>query len=212
MTQPPAQTIWIARHGTRIDMINPAWPDTAQRPFDPHLADQGHAEAECLAQRLADEPIDAVYASPFLRALQTAAPIARATGAPLRIEPGICEWLNSEWFTCVPEVLPNAKVNWTCEHLDTEYRSPDEMRFPETWEQLAERAARTIRRLAATGQNLVLIGHGSSVIGTVAALLGRVAEDGPPAPPTSLYKLVRYDDQWKLELEADTSHLKKQAD
>ena len=207
MTQQTDQTIWIARHATRIDMVDPDWKASADRPFDAHLAEIGHVEADALARRLADEPIDAVYASPFLRALETAAPLAVRTGAPLRIEPGVGEWLQAEWFATMPEMLPGDQVACIAERWDRTYRSPSQLCCPETWEQMASRAADTIHRLAATGENFVLVGHGASVYGTVAALLGRVAENLDPIPPASVYKIVRRGDQWDAELEADASHL-----
>ena len=53
MSTQPEQTIWIARHGTRIDMIETNWKATAERPFDPHLADEGLAPIE-IAQQLSE--------------------------------------------------------------------------------------------------------------------------------------------------------------
>ena len=40
------------------------------------LSDQGRAEAEAVAERLADHKLDAIYASPIDRTVQTAQPIA----------------------------------------------------------------------------------------------------------------------------------------
>ena len=48
------------------------------------LNETGEAQASALAGRLAAEPIEAVYASPLLRAQQTAAPLAAALGLAVR--------------------------------------------------------------------------------------------------------------------------------
>ena len=207
MTCEPEQVVWIARHGTRVDNIDPAWKATAERPFDPELAPQGVAEAWKLARRLEGERIDFVYASPFLRAVQTAAPIAEIAGNPIRIEPGFGEWMLPMWFESVPELLPEAEVGWSCSSLDTSYVSPFLMRCPEVWEEMIRRTGETIRRVAADGCNLVVVGHGASVIGSVAGLLGIDQEHTPPPPIACLYRLARNGDDWRVELDADTGHL-----
>jgi broad specificity phosphatase PhoE len=52
-----SKTVWIARHGNRIDFVNPAWFDTAERPYDPHLSEDGQIQAQQLANRLVGEGI-----------------------------------------------------------------------------------------------------------------------------------------------------------
>jgi broad specificity phosphatase PhoE len=49
-----SQTIWIARHGNRLDFVRPEWFDTALRPYDPPLSKDGFVQAKQLAKRLAD--------------------------------------------------------------------------------------------------------------------------------------------------------------
>jgi len=60
-------------------------------PADPPLSAAGRSQAERVARWLAAEKIGAVYASPMLRARETAAPIARAIGAEIAIDPGLVE-------------------------------------------------------------------------------------------------------------------------
>ncbi|HEV7893821.1 MAG TPA: histidine phosphatase family protein [Pyrinomonadaceae bacterium] len=59
----------------------------AERRFGGHtatpLSDLGHAQAEATARALASENINAIYSSDLLRAVQTAEPLARATGLPV---------------------------------------------------------------------------------------------------------------------------------
>jgi broad specificity phosphatase PhoE len=59
----------------------------AERRFGGHtatpLSDLGHAQAEATARALASENISAIYSSDLLRAVQTAEPLARATGLPV---------------------------------------------------------------------------------------------------------------------------------
>ena len=61
-------------------------------PADPPLSDEGQRQAERLARWLEGERIDAIYASPLQRALETAQPLAKSRGIALRIEPGVVEF------------------------------------------------------------------------------------------------------------------------
>jgi broad specificity phosphatase PhoE len=60
-----SQTIWIARHGNRLDFVRPEWFDTALRRYDPPLSKDGFVQAKQLAQRLKGENIRHIFASPF---------------------------------------------------------------------------------------------------------------------------------------------------
>lgn len=61
-------------------------------PADPSLDDSGLRQAEALAKWLATEQIDALYSSPLARALETAQPVAEATGLQPVVAEGIAEW------------------------------------------------------------------------------------------------------------------------
>ncbi len=61
-------------------------------PADPPLSEEGRRQAERLARWLASEPIDALYASPLRRALETAQPIAKSLGLEIQVEPGVTEF------------------------------------------------------------------------------------------------------------------------
>lgn len=53
--------LWIARHGTRIDTVNPHWHKTAIRPQDPRLAYEGIQEARALAGFMKDREIAHIF-------------------------------------------------------------------------------------------------------------------------------------------------------
>jgi len=61
-------------------------------PADPELAPRGREQAQLIPAALALDRVDAVYASPALRAQQTAEPLLSALGLELTIEPGIAEF------------------------------------------------------------------------------------------------------------------------
>lgn len=62
-----------------------------------HLNDQGRAQAQALAQRLADQPVAAVYTSPLERALETAQVIAAPHQLEVQLREGIGEVHYGEW-------------------------------------------------------------------------------------------------------------------
>jgi broad specificity phosphatase PhoE len=64
---------------------------------DPRLTPEGHAQAEAAAAALAGRDIRRIIASPYTRALQTAAPVAAALGLPVLVDPVIRERAH---FTC----------------------------------------------------------------------------------------------------------------
>ncbi len=64
---------------------------------DPQLTPLGHTQAEAVAEALAGERITRIIASPYTRALQTAAPVARRLGVPVFINPIVRERYS---FTC----------------------------------------------------------------------------------------------------------------
>ncbi len=61
------------------------------------LSEEGRRQAEWLAERLAREPIGAVFASPRERAVETASPIAERLGLPLQISDCLDEIDFGEW-------------------------------------------------------------------------------------------------------------------
>jgi len=70
----------------------PVRKEGVEGPADPALSEDGHRQASLLAAYLADEALDAVYASPLQRARQTAAPVAEVQNLPLIIDEGVAEY------------------------------------------------------------------------------------------------------------------------
>ena len=202
-----SQTVWIARHGNRLDFVNPEWFDTADRRYDPPLSDDGFVQAAELAQRLKEENIDHIFASPFLRTIQTANEIAQVLNLPIKLEAGLGEWHNPEWMTELPETHPRKSLVEKYPLIDWSYQSYFTPQYPETKEDVNRRTAKTIKKLVAefTG-NILIVGHGASVHGVTYGLV----------PDTEYFKvalccltkIIRKDDgEWELSLCADTSHL-----
>jgi probable phosphoglycerate mutase len=61
-------------------------------PADPALSPLGLRQSEALADWLADEHLDAIYASPLRRAVETAAPLAARLGLDVAVDESVTEY------------------------------------------------------------------------------------------------------------------------
>lgn len=87
--------------------------EVADGPADPELSTNGHAQARLLADYLASESIDAIYTSPMKRAVQTAIPIAAATGLTFVEIDGVAEWdRHSNEYVPVEELKASNDPRW----------------------------------------------------------------------------------------------------
>ena len=73
-------------------LIRHGLPERRQDTADPPLTEVGHDQARRVARRLARERVDAVFASPMVRAVQTAQPFVDAGGHALETREGIVEF------------------------------------------------------------------------------------------------------------------------
>ena len=204
--------LWLLRHGQRVDQVDPSWAETAENPHDPGLTDWGHEQADRAGRRLRETgvEIDAVYASPFTRAVQTADAVARHLDLPVRVENGLCEHLNPEWFDHAPTVPTAADHARTVERVRADHDAVLRPTFPESGEDAADRATETARRLLAGSDDrtLLLVGHGLTVGGITAGLTGEDVD----VPLAGLTRLETVDedadggDDWHVTLAADTAH------
>ena len=204
-----SQIIWIARHANRLDFVNPDWLLTAERRYDPPLSEDGMVQAKQLAKRLKGENIAHIFASPFLRTVQTANAVAEVLDLPIQLETGLSEWLNPAWMTEEPQRLSTTALTELFPRIDTSYAPRIAAKHPETYEQMLERSGQAARCLAAefSPNDILLVGHGASVLGAAIGLVGDIARTEVKASLCSLVKVVRHHPEWLLELKGDTSHL-----
>lgn len=100
----PASTVFIARHGERIDHVDRTWRASAANPYDAFLTQKGLAQARALGRHLKNKDVTHIFASPFYRTVQTANQVAQELGLPMKIEPGLGEYLNEDWFDHKPKL------------------------------------------------------------------------------------------------------------
>ena len=201
-----SQTIWIARHGNRLDFVDLDWFTSAERPYDPPLSEDGVLQAQELGKRLKSESIGHIFASPFLRTVQTVHEVAKILDLPIKLEAGLSEWLNPDWMPQMPEKLDREILATRYPPIDLDYTSAIVPEYPESKAMVMQRTAETARCLVEKyAEDILLVGHGASVLGTSAGLL----QDNPTINATfcCLVKLVKLENSWKMELNGDTTHL-----
>ena len=203
-----AQEVYVVRHGQRRDTVDPDWETVADRVHDPPLTELGRWAAWRVGRRFVESGVafDAVYASPFIRAVETADEICREIETTFGLEPGLGEYRNPEWFDRDPETLPHDMLRERFETLRVHGDSHVVPTFPETHEEAMARIGEAARRLAdGIDGSVLLVGHGITVAGVVAGLVG--PGTGVDAPLCGVTRLAFDGESWRLDYTADTSHL-----
>jgi broad specificity phosphatase PhoE len=202
------ETVWVVRHGQRRDTVDPEFHTYADRVHDPDLTELGRWQAWRCGRYFAEQGVgfDAVYASPFLRTVQTADEICRETDHEFQLEPGLGEHRNAEWFDSDPETAPHESlVDWF-ETLRLDHDSLVVPEFPEDHHEAETRAGEAARRLVETSEGTVLmVGHGLTVGGVVQGLVG--STEGVDAPLCGLTRLENRGDEWELDISGAVDHL-----
>jgi probable phosphoglycerate mutase len=158
--------IVLIRHAlpVRID----ATPDGS--PADPGLAERGHEQAARVAAALAQDEIDALYTSPALRAVETAAPLAEALGMEPVVEPGIREFDSGHTaYVPVEELRASNDARWQLLVSGDLYGTgvdPVEFR---------SRVVEAVERIAARhpGGRAVLVSHSGAINAAAGHVLGQ---------------------------------------
>ena len=135
-----------------------------------HLSDDGRAQADLVAERLADVPPSAIYSSPLERCIETATPSAKRFAVKVQREPGIGEVRYGDWQGKSFTQLRRLKL-WEEVH-----RNPTRVRFPggETLLETQQRAVAAVERIVASHPKgtVALFSHGDCIRVLLAHFLG----------------------------------------
>ncbi|KAH9849802.1 histidine phosphatase superfamily [Lenzites betulinus] len=123
------ETIYIARHGFRMNWVTDDWKSVTGLPRDPPLApfgvDQAHELGDYFLSLPEDQRPTIILSSPYYRCLQTSVPTAQKLGLPLYVEHGL-----SEWYSPVtpntglhPRPAPAAKLQTYFPEIDHSWQS-----------------------------------------------------------------------------------------
>ncbi|MGB9792453.1 MAG: alpha-ribazole phosphatase [Thermacetogeniaceae bacterium] len=196
--------IYLVRHGETL------WNNAAryQGHTDIELSETGRKQAYALAKRLANENIDAIYASDLRRALETASILAVPHKLPVQALPELREINFGVW-----EGLTFEEIKTKYQDLAERWHNlPATVRIPggETFEEVKERAYNTILKLVQKHDpgTIIVVTHGGTIRAIICALLGidlnhafRIRQDNG-----SLNIIEFYENWGVLCLLNDTTH------
>jgi len=160
------ELLWV-RHGEPVRIE----PGTGVRA-DPELTDRGTEQAQRLAAWLAFEPIDAIVSSPLLRAVDTAAPIAKSCGVEVEVVEGLIEYdSNSDHYIPMEELRVTKDDRWQAmvdgrwDQFGADLPEVFRARVDETVTELITRFA---------GKRVVAVCHGGVINVALGSVLGVV--------------------------------------
>ena len=161
------------------------------QPADSPLSSIGHSQARSVAAALAGAGVEHILSSPYLRVIQTAQPLAHATGIPISIEDGL-----SELGHMPGSIIPAEKRFAYFPEVDVAYTSLHTVSAPERdashpllyFRRILSMAAELQR--AHEGKTIACFSHAASVALVAALTCSSVAEAGKFAP-CGIFKLVR---------------------
>jgi probable phosphoglycerate mutase len=161
--------LYLLRHGqtamSRADVL-------CGRRLDPELTSDGLAMAEAFAAAYRDAQWTAIYSSPLVRAITTAAPLAKAVGLTVEIRDGLAEIDYGDWDGLTADVVAK---KWHDEYerwaADPAWNPPN---GGETAIALAQRMAHVIEEITDGHMdgNVLVVSHKASIRVLLCALLG----------------------------------------
>lgn len=204
---PGAADILLIRHGESQPVRAGVEVPMLDGQADPPLDVRGRAEAQLVAERLADQHLDAIYVTPLQRTHETAAPLAQRLGLTPIVEPDLKEIFLGEWEgpafrVHVSEGDPIALKMFEEERWDV-------IPGAETAEAFNKRLRRGITRIAAAhpDRRVAVFVHG----GVIGAICAMATQSRPfafiAADNASITHLVVQSDRWTLRRFNDTGHL-----
>ncbi len=185
-----------------------------QGQLDIGLNDHGRWQARQVGQALAQEPVQAVYASDLQRAWHTAQHIAESTGARMHAEPGLRErrfgMFEGRTFREIETEWPEHALHWR--------RRVPHWEPPEGGESLLalrDRVGEAVRRIAArhADELVVMVAHGG-VLDALYRLATGQAVDAPRTwelPNAAINRLLWTPDSLTVVGWSDTGHLARSA-
>ena len=164
---PPPTLLLLVRHG-QTPTTGDRLPGRARGL---HLSDEGRAQAQAVAERIAALPkVDAVYASPLERTRETAGFIAARRDLRVTTERGLLECDFGDWTGGELKTLRKAP-EWR-----TVQRYPSGFRFPngESFVEMQARVVSTLERLRRShpGGTVVAVSHADPIKAATAAAVG----------------------------------------
>jgi 2,3-bisphosphoglycerate-dependent phosphoglycerate mutase len=205
---PPGSTrILLVRHGESVPAERDRLFDLIDGQGDPPLHSLGREQAERVADRLAGEPVRAIYVSTMRRTTETAAPLAARLGLKPVVDPDLREVHLGEWEGGVyrQRVLDGDPL---LAQMITEERW-DVVPGAEDTDAFSARVRRAIGRLAERHPDelVVVFTHGGVIGNVLSQATGSRRFAFLGADNGSISHIVVHGDRWVLRTYNDTAHL-----
>ena len=199
-------TLYIVRHCQSAGNLSGRFQGRVDAP----VSEVGEKQFELLSLRFRNEPLDAVYSSPLIRAYQTAEAIDRFHNLPIQTMDGLLEIdvgeIENKLLTDIGQEYPELAHNWD--------HAPDLCEFPggETMAQVYQRINQAIDEIVAEnpGKRVAVSTHG----GVIRNLYARVEygsieglRKSAVFGNTSVSVLEIEDGNWSWKYVNDLTHL-----
>ena len=198
--------IILVRHGRTPWNKDKIFRGTVDIPLD----EVGKQEASLAGEWLKGETIQAAYASPLSRAMDTARAIAQHHGVPVQELPGLIDINYGDW-----QGVPLAEVKVKYVDLYRQWETvPQTVRFPngETLDEVRARALAAVDEVMTLNpdKTILLAAHRAVNKVLIAAFLGidnshywRIGQD-----TTAINRFAGVGNTWHIQLVNDTCHLR----
>lgn len=195
--------LYLIRHGESLFNAE----RRIQGQSDVELSPLGHRQSDAVAAELANFPINAIYASPLRRAMETAQPIAKRLGLMIQTDDRLKE-INAGMFQElkwdeIEHLHPAEAVHWKSQEPDFVIPGGESRR------QLMARARTAFEAIRETGlPQVVIVSHGGTMAAALKSLLQVPAELNPfPFYNASISRLA-WDKQLKVLTLNQLDHLR----
>jgi 2,3-bisphosphoglycerate-dependent phosphoglycerate mutase len=207
MLPPDATEIFIVRHGASADAVPGEPYPFAGKWSDPELSPAGREQAERIADRLAHEPIAAIYVSDLRRTQQTAAPLAARLGMTPTEDAGIREVYMGEWEGYVWRQRIEERDPLALQMIDEQRW--DIIPGAEDPDGFAARVRAALARIADRhrGETIAVFTHGGVIGQVVGDAVGSLPYPFNASDNGAIAQLVRTSTRWKVRRFNDTTHL-----
>jgi probable phosphoglycerate mutase len=174
--------IFFTRHGESV--ANVADREWRPRPEDAdRLSERGWEQARGVGERLRDEGIEAIVASHYGRAQETAQAIGEVLGLPFDTDPDLHEVRQSDaYYAASPEYGETGTISWM-PSAERHYAEPG----AESFDAILARVDRVQERLAQRPETVLCVSHW----GFLHFFLGRTIfrDDFGPEHLSALYRI-----------------------
>ncbi len=207
--RPPGSTeLFLVRHGESEPAVPGRSFALVDGHGDPALAPEGRVQAERVADRLADQGVEAIYVTTLRRTVETAAPLVERIGRSPEVEPDLREVHLGEWEgglfrQRVAEGHPIARQMFAQERWDV-------IPGAERHDVFISRVGAAARRIVAAhpDQRVAVFSHG----GVIGQLLSQAVGGGRSfafvgCDNGSISHLVAIGENWVVRRFNDTAHL-----